>query len=94
MRLPISESDSLEKMLITITHLEKLDQAYKDYNRKSVDYLVRELRKIRRAIENGETASIEGTDTILRDFTSFYFWADERYSALEDDPKVEWIGMD
>ncbi len=81
-------------MILTKEKLEKLDEAYEQYNRKSVDYLVKELRKVRRIIESGTNVTVESTGKILDSFTEFYFWAHHRYPALEDDPKVEWIGMD
>jgi hypothetical protein len=81
-------------MILTQEKLSKLDTAYQGYNRKSINFLVSELRKIRRLIEKGEIFQIENSDVELKDFTGFYFWANDRYPALEDDPKVEWIGMD
>jgi hypothetical protein len=81
-------------MILTREKLNTLDEAYREYNRKSVNFLVKELRKLRKSVQEGEEIKIEGSEKTLKTFSDFYFWADDRYPALEDDPKVEWIGMD
>ena len=80
-------------MIIQQSDLEKMDKAYQQYTKSSIQYLVKTLRKIRRQVEQAPV-SIEDSATILTDFATFYGWAHNRYPALEDDPKVPWIGMD
>ena len=55
--------------------------------------LVEELRQIRRLVESGVKVNIEGTQTVLSTWQSFYDWAHGRYHALEDGYD-SWIGDD
>lgn len=55
--------------------------------------LVEELRQIRRLVEAGVTVKIEGTQTVLNSWQSFYTWAHGRYHMLEDGYD-RWIGDD
>lgn len=55
--------------------------------------LVEALREIRRAVEAGVQVAIEGTDTVLISWQSFYDWAHGRFHLLEDGYD-SWIGDD
>ena len=56
-------------------------------------WLVEELREIRRAVEAGVVVKVEGTQTVLTTWQSFYDWAHGRYHMLEDGYD-SWIGDD
>ena len=87
--------------ILTIEMLKELDALYEE----SVDMgvlgrrptrwgtLVEELRKIRRLVEAGVNVKIEGTQTVLNTWQSFYAWAHGRYHMLEDGYD-NWIGDD
>ena len=55
--------------------------------------LVDELREIRRMVEAGVAVKVEGTQTVLDTWQSFYDWAHGRYHCLEDGYD-SWIGDD
>lgn len=55
--------------------------------------LVSELREIRHLVEVGVTVNVEGTQTVLTSWESFYGWAHGRYHMLEDGYD-SWIGDD
>jgi hypothetical protein len=86
---------------LTIEMLEELDALYKEtedmggLGRRPTRWgtLVAELREIRRLVEAGVTVNVEGTQTVLTTWQSFYDWAHGRYHALEDGYD-SWIGDD
>lgn len=86
---------------ITIKELEELDAMYEEtedmgiLGRRPTSWgpLVEELRRIRRLVEAGVSVRIEGTETVLKTWSSFYAWAHGRYHALEDGSD-HWIGDD
>jgi hypothetical protein len=92
---------SKQEHIITVEMLNKLDALYEKtedmgvLGRRPIYWgtLVEELRKIRRLIEAGVTVKIEGTQTVLETWQSFYSWAHGRYHALEDGYD-SWIGDD
>ena len=53
----------------------------------------RGTREIRRAVEAGVVVKVEGTQTVLKTWQSFYDWAHGRYHMLEDGYD-SWIGDD
>lgn len=87
--------------IITVEMLNKLDALYEKtedmgvLGRRPIHWgtLVEELREIRRLIEAGVIVKIEGTQTVLETWQSFYNWAHGRYHALEDGYD-SWIGDD
>ena len=92
---------SKQEHIITVEMLNKLDELYEETEDMGVlgqrpihwGTLVEKLRKIRRLIEAGVTVKIEGTQTVLETWQSFYSWAHGRYHALEDGYD-SWIGDD
>ncbi|MBX3278484.1 MAG: hypothetical protein KF868_10830 [Acidobacteria bacterium] len=86
---------------LTIEMLEELDALYEETEDMGVlgrrparwGALVEELRKIRRLVEAGVNVKIEGTQTTLNTWQSFYDWAHGRYHALEDGYD-SWMGDD
>ena len=86
---------------ITIEMLKELDALYEEtedmgvLGRRPVHWgiLVEELRQIRRLVEAGVKVKIEGTQTVLNSWQSFYDWAHGCYYLLEDGCD-SWIGDD
>ena len=86
---------------LTIEMLKELDELYEETEDMGVlgqrptrwGTLVEELRKIRRLVEGGVKVKVEGTQTVLTTWQSFYDWAHESYHALEDGYD-SWIGND
>ena len=86
---------------ISIETLRELDALYEEREDTGVlgrrparwGGLVEELREIRRAVEAGVVVKVEGTQTVLNTWQSFYEWAHGRYHALEDGYD-SWIGDD
>ncbi|HEX4950377.1 MAG TPA: hypothetical protein VFZ34_27175 [Blastocatellia bacterium] len=86
---------------LTIEILKELDALYEEREDMGVlgrrptcwGVLVEELRKIRRLVEAGVIVKIEGTQTALNTWQSFYAWAHGRYHLLEDGYD-SWIGDD
>lgn len=86
---------------LTIEKLEELDGLYQETEDMGIlgkrhtgfGPLVEELREIRRLVEAGVSVRIEGTQTVLNTWQSFYSWAHGRYHALEDGYD-HWIGDD
>ena len=86
---------------LTIEMLKELDALYEErvdmegLGRRPTRWgtLVEELRKIRRLVEAGVKVKIEGTQTVLNTWQSFYAWAHGRYHMLEDGYD-SWIGDD
>jgi hypothetical protein len=86
---------------VTIEMLKELDALYEETEDMGVlgrrptrwGTLVEELRKIRRLVEAGVKVKVEGTQTVLNTWQSFYDWAHGRYHALEDGYD-SWIGDD
>ncbi len=86
---------------LTIEKLKELDALYTEtedmgcLGRRPTRWgtLVEELREIRRVVEAGVNVRIEGTQTVLNTWQSFYDWAHGRYHTLEDGYD-SWIGDD
>lgn len=86
---------------LTIEMLKELDALYEETEdmgilgrrRTRFGPLVEELRGIRRLVEAGVNVRIEGTQTVLNTWESFYDWAHGRYHMLEDGSD-HWIGDD
>jgi len=81
-----------------LTELDALYEATEDMGilgRRPIYWgiLVEELRQIRRQVEAGVKVKIEGTQTVLDTWSSFYSWAHGRYHTLEDGYD-SWIGDD
>lgn len=95
MLIPIKEHT------LTIKRLEELDALYEETEDRGVlgrrptrwGSLVSALREIRRLVEVGVKVNVEGTDTVLTTWQSFYDWAHGRYHMLEDGYD-SWIGDD
>jgi hypothetical protein len=91
----------IEEHTLTVERLKELDVLYEKreemgaLGRRPTDWgtLVSELRKIRRLVEAGVKVKIEGTQTVLTTWQSFYDWAHGRYHMLEDGYD-SWIGDD
>ena len=87
--------------LLTIEKLKELDALYEEtedmgiLGRRPTRFgpLVEELREIRRLVEAGVSVRIEGTQTVLNTWGSFYDWAHGRYHRLEEGYD-KWIGDD
>lgn len=77
-----------DRYILSAKELEDFDALYRD---ASWDYLVEELREIRRAVEAGVEIHVEGER--LTSFESFYKWAHGRYYVLEE-AATSWIGDD
>lgn len=86
---------------ITTEMLKYLDGLYEDVeditaaiqSHQLWGVLVEELRKIRRLVEAGVAVKIEGTETVLSNWSDFYGWAHGRYHMLEEGVD-KWIGDD
>lgn len=87
--------------ILTLEMLKELDDLYEAtedmgvLGRRPIHWgvLVEKLRQIRRRVEAGVTVKIEGTETVLNSWQSFYTWAHGNYHALEDGYD-KWIGDD
>lgn len=87
--------------MISVEKLRELDALYEEREDMGVlgrrptrwGWLVEELREIRRAVEAGVVVKVEGTQTVLKTWQSFYDWAHGRYHMLEDGYD-SWIGDD
>jgi hypothetical protein len=104
--LAINESginihNPIKEHTLTIETLKELDALYeereerRDLGRRPTRWgtLVSELREIRRLVEAGVKVKVEGTQTVLNTWQSFYNWAHGRYYMLEDGYD-SWIGDD
>jgi hypothetical protein len=95
MRIPI------EEYTLTVETLKELDALYEEREDKGVlgrrptgwGTLVSKLRGIRHLVEAGVKVNVEGTQTVLNTWQSFYDWAHGRYHMLEDGYD-SWIGDD
>ena len=82
----------IKEHTLTIETLKELDALYEEREDMGVlgrrptgwGTLVTKLRKIRRLVEAGVKVKIEGTQTVLNTWQSFYNWAHGRYHMLED----------
>ncbi len=91
----------IKEHTLTIEMLKDLDALYEargdmgTLGQRPTDWgtLVSELRKIRHLVEAGVEVKIEGTQTVLNTWQSFYGWAHGRYHMLEDGYD-SWIGDD
>lgn len=87
--------------ILTIERLKEMDALYEEREDMGVlgqrptgwGILVSQLREIRRLVEAGINVEIEGTQTVLNTWQSFYEWAHGRYHMLEDGYD-SWIGDD
>ncbi len=96
---------SIREHTLTIEKLKELDALYQEtedlgifeqpWGQRHTGFgpLVEELREIRRLIEAGVNVRIEGTQTVLNTWASFYDWAHGRYHKLEEGAD-HWIGDD
>ena len=88
-----------QEHMISVEKLRELDALYEEREdmggRRPTRWgqLVEELRQIRRAVEAGVVVKVEGTQTVLKTWQSFYDWAHGRYHMLEDGYD-SWIGDD
>jgi hypothetical protein len=95
MHIPVKEHS------LTIERLQALDASYEERADSGVlgqrptawGILVSELREIRRLVEAGVEVNVEGSQTVLNTWQSFYDWAHGRYHMLEDGYD-SWIGDD
>jgi hypothetical protein len=86
---------------LTMERLKALDALYEGredmgvLGQRPTDWgtLVSALREIRRLVEAGVKVKVEGTQTVLDTWQSFYDWAHGRYHMLEDGYD-SWIGDD
>jgi len=84
---------------LTLEQLQQLDALYEEREDMGIlggrptqwGTLVDELREIRHLVEAGVEVNVEGTDTVLTTWQSFYAWAHGRYHMLEDGYD-SWIG--
>ena len=87
----------IQEQTLLIERLKEFDALYEERSSSGRPTgwgsLVEELRKIRRLVEAGVTVKIEGTQTVLNTWQSFYDWAHGRYHMLEDGYD-SWIGDD
>jgi hypothetical protein len=91
----------IKEHTLTMETLKELDTLYEKredmgiLGRRPTDWgtLVRELREIRYLVEAGIIVKVEGTETVLNMWQSFYNWAHSRYHMLEDGSD-SWIGDD
>jgi hypothetical protein len=91
----------IKEHILTIERLKELDALYEEREDMGVlgqrptgwGILVSELREIRRLVEAGVKVKVEGTQTVLNTWQSFYDWAHGRYHMLEDGYD-SWIGDD
>ncbi len=90
-----------QEHMISVEKLRELDALYEERDdteglgRRPTrwGWLVEELREIRRAVEAGVVVKVEGTQTVLKTWRSFYDWEHGRYHMLEDGYD-SWIGDD
>jgi len=88
-------------LILTIETLKKLDALYEEREDSGPlggrptgwGTLVSKLREIRHLVEAGVKVNVEGTQTVLTTWQSFYEWAHGRYHMLEDGYD-SWIGDD
>ncbi len=91
----------IKEHTLTVERLKELDALYEQREDMGVlghrptgwGTLVSELRVIRRLVEAGVKVKVEGTQTVLNTWQSFYNWAHGRYYMLEDGFD-SWIGDD
>lgn len=91
----------IKEHTLTIARLKELDALYEEredagaFGQRPTRWgiLVNELRQIRRLVEGGITVRVEGTQTVLNTWESFYSWAHGHYHMLEDGYD-SWIGDD
>lgn len=91
----------IKEHILTIETLNELDALYEEredngpLGRRPTRWgtLVSKLREIRRLVEAGVKVNVEGTETVLTTWQSFYDWAHGRYHMLEDGYD-SWIGDD
>lgn len=91
----------IKEHTLTIERVKELDALYEEREDMGVlglrptrwGGLVSELREIRRLVEAGVEVNVEGTQTVLTTWQSFYDWAHGRYHMLEDGYD-SWIGDD
>ncbi len=91
----------IKEHTLSLETLKELDALYEETEDMGVlgrrptrwGSLVEELREIRRLVEAGVKVKIEGTQTVLNTWQSFYDWAHGRYHMLEDGYD-SWIGDD
>lgn len=91
----------IKEHTLTIETLKELDALYEEREDKGPlgqrptrwGTLVSRLREIRHLVEAGVKVNIEGTQTVLTSWQSFYAWAHGRYHMLEDGYD-SWIGDD
>lgn len=85
----------VERHSLSQKELKNLDNLYDSRDENGypdgLNFLVEELREIRRAVEAGIEVEVDGKT--LKDFNSFYSWAHGRYHMLEDGAD-KWIGDD
>ncbi len=91
----------IKEHILTIETLKGLDALYEE--REDIGphggrptrwgTLVSELREIRHLVEAGVKVNVQGTETVLTTWQSFYDWAHGRYHMLEDGYD-SWIGDD
>lgn len=91
----------IKEHTLTLERIRELDALYEEREDKGVmgqrptawGTLVSSLREIRRLVEAGVPVNVEGSETILTTWQSFYDWAHGRYHMLEDGYD-SWIGDD
>ena len=91
----------IKEHILTIKRLKEMDALYDEREDMGVlgqrptgwGILVSELREIRHLVEAGVKVKVEGTQTVLTTWQSFYDWAHGRYHMLEDGYD-SWIGDD
>lgn len=97
----ISIQIPIKEHTLTMERLKELDALYEErgemgpLGRRPTGWgtLVSELREIRHLVEADVTVNVEGTQTVLTTWESFYAWAHGRYHMLEDGYD-SWIGDD
>ena len=87
----------IKEHILSLERLKELDALYEARSSSGRPThwgsLVQELREIRRLVEAGVKVNVEGTQTVLDTWQSFYGWAHGRYHMLEDGYD-SWIGDD
>jgi hypothetical protein len=91
----------IKEHILTIETLKGLDALYEEREDNGLlggrptrwGTLVSKLREIRHLVEAGVKVNVEGTQTVLTTWQSFYDWAHGRYHMLEDGYD-SWIGDD
>jgi hypothetical protein len=82
----------IKEHILTIETLKGLDALYEEREDNGLlggrptrwGTLVSKLREIRHLVEAGVKVNVEGTQTVLTSWQSFYDWAHGRYHMLED----------